>query len=75
VTRKRFNANKHEAAKAAKPVIQHELATIEEASVFLRVHVKTVRRRLKAGKLPGTKADGGQWRLPWAKLRELTGVS
>lgn len=76
MTRKRFNAKKHEAAKATvkQQNGQHELANIQEAATFLRVSVKTVRRRLLAGKLPGSRPDGGQWRLPWAKLRELTGA-
>ena len=74
MNRKRFNSKKHETVKT-KPAVQHELATIEEASEFLRVHHKTVRRRLKAGKLPGSRLPGGQWRLPWAKLREMVGVN
>lgn len=73
--RKRFNAKKHEAAKAAKVDQQPEMATIDDAAKFFRVHPKTIRRRLAAKTLPGTRAGGGPWRLPWAKLREIAGVN
>jgi hypothetical protein len=75
VTRKRFNAKKHEAAKVVAADSLPEMATIEDAAKFFRVHPKTIRRRLAAKTLPGTRAGGGPWRLPWSKLREIAGVN
>ena len=46
---------------------EHELMTCEEAATYLRLHVRTVGRLLKQGKLPGVKV-GRQWRLRRADL-------
>jgi excisionase family DNA binding protein len=46
---------------------EHELLTCEEAATHLRLHVRTVGRLLKQGKLPGVKV-GRQWRLRRADL-------
>ena len=47
--------------------MDRELLTCEEAAAYLRVHPRTVGRRLKEGKLPGVKV-GRQWRLRRADL-------
>ena len=39
-----------------------QIFTCEEAARYLRLHVKSVYRLLKAGKIPGRKV-GGRWRF------------
>jgi excisionase family DNA binding protein len=39
-----------------------QLFTAEEAARYLRLHVKTVYRLLREGKIPGRKV-GGRWRF------------
>ena len=50
-------------------MIRREILTPEEAAGYLRVHLQTVYRRLRAGMLPGAKV-GDQWRLRKADLDE-----
>lgn len=42
---------------------RQELLTVKEYAAMMRVSVKTVRRRIKAGRQPGAFLDGGQWRI------------
>jgi len=39
-----------------------ELLTPEESAKYLKMHVDSVRRLMRAGKLPGVKVGGG-WRI------------
>ena len=43
-------------------VKKEEILTAEEVAEYLRIHPYTVRRLVRAGKLPGFKV-GGQWRF------------
>lgn len=74
VNRKPFNPKPKAAAKSRVDIGDHELATLGEASALFRVSYKTILRRVAAGELPGHK-QGGQWRFPMAKLRELAGIA
>ena len=50
-----------------------ESLTLDEAAKFLQMHPVTVRRHLRAGKLPGRKI-GGEWRISRTALEQfLTG--
>ena len=40
-----------------------ELLTPQESAKYLKMHVDSVRRLLRTGKLPGKKVGGG-WRIP-----------
>ncbi len=44
-----------------------ELFTPEESAKYLKMHVDSVRRLLRNGKLPGVKIGGG-WRIPKGAL-------
>lgn len=37
--------------------------TIEEVAELLRMHPDTIRRLLRAKRLPGKKVGGGEWRI------------
>jgi excisionase family DNA binding protein len=50
---------------------QSKMATAEEVASELRLHVVTVRKLMKTGKLPGTKF-GTAWRMPRRMLDALT---
>jgi excisionase family DNA binding protein len=47
-----------------------ELLTPEESAKYLKMHVDSVRRLLRNGKLPGKKVGGG-WRIPKSALDEM----
>ena len=38
--------------------------TTEQAANILGVHIETVRRLLRAGKIPGARKVGRAWRIP-----------
>jgi excisionase family DNA binding protein len=48
------------------------LLTVGQAAQVLHLHVRTVRRLMREGKLPARKI-GGQWRLPGSQLGTFTG--
>jgi len=45
----------------------HQVLLVEEVAALLRMSPDSVRKRLKAGDLPGVKV-GGEWRIPKARL-------
>ena len=45
-----------------------EFLTTEQVAKLLQIHVVTVRRLIKAGKLPAVRI-GGQWRLDPADIK------
>lgn len=47
-----------------------ELLTPEESAAFLKMHIDSVRRLLRSGKLPGVKVGGG-WRIPKSALKAM----
>lgn len=47
-----------------------ELLTPEESAAYLKMHVDSVRRLLRTGKLPGKKMGGG-WRISRSILDAL----
>jgi excisionase family DNA binding protein len=46
------------------------LLTPEDSAKYLKMHVDSVRRLLRTGKLPGVKVGGG-WRIPKAALDNM----
>ena len=50
--------------------MEEELLTPEESAAFLKIHIDSVRRLLRQGKLPGVKVGGG-WRIPKSALTEM----
>jgi excisionase family DNA binding protein len=46
------------------------LLTVEEAASRLKLHVVTVRKMLREGRLPGIKVGPRQWRVPTAALQQ-----
>ena len=52
----------------------HHIYTVDEAADFLNLHVKTVRRYLREGRLKG-KRIGKQYRIGRADLEEFAGGS
>jgi excisionase family DNA binding protein len=59
----------------------NSLLTIEETAALLRLPVDSVRRLLKAGRLPGGVKIGGKWRIradvldEWSKSLASTSAS
>jgi excisionase family DNA binding protein len=51
-------------------MVDDELLTPEESARYLKMHVDSVRRLLRAGKLPGRKFGGG-WRIAKSSLDEM----
>ena len=51
-------------------VKKEEVLTAEEVAEYLRIHPYTVRRLVRAGKLPGFKV-GGQWRFKKEEIDSL----
>ncbi len=49
---------------------EDQLLTPEEAAVYLKKHVGSIRRLLRTGALPGAKFGGG-WRISKASLDAL----
>lgn len=45
--------------------------TVDEVATQLKLHPRTVRRLLAAGKLPGTKVGAKEWRTPARALVAL----
>jgi excisionase family DNA binding protein len=54
--------------------MEEELLTPEESAIFLKMHIDSVRRLLRQGKLPGVKV-GGAWRIPKSALSEMLTVT
>ena len=50
--------------------MEDELLTPEESAAMLKMHLDSVRRLLRQGKLPGVKV-GGAWRIPRSTLRDM----
>lgn len=50
-----------------------DIVTTEEAARFLRIEDQTVRKLLRARKIPGFRV-GGSWRLRRADLIKIAGV-
>ena len=50
-----------------------ELLTPEESAAYLKMHVDSIRRLLRSGKLPGVKVGGG-WRISKATLDAMLSV-
>jgi excisionase family DNA binding protein len=46
------------------------LLTPEDSAKYLKMHVDSIRRLLRSGKLPGVKV-GGAWRIPKKALDEM----
>lgn len=42
---------------------RNELLTVKEYAYVTRVHVRSVRRRIRRGQQPGAVRVGGQWRV------------
>ena len=53
---------------------KEEILTAEEVADYLRIHPYTVRRLVRAGKLPGFKV-GGQWRFDKKQIDGLNNTS
>lgn len=49
---------------------EDEYLTSEEVAAKLKMHIRTVRRLLATGELPGKKIGGKEWRISAASLRE-----
>jgi len=50
--------------------MEDEVLTPEETAEFLKIHVGSVLRLCRQGKLPGVKIGGG-WRIPKSALIEM----
>ena len=48
-----------------------DLLLPEEAAEELRVHIETIMRWLRSGKLRGVKLPGGAWRVPREELDRI----
>ena len=48
---------------------EDEYLTADEVSEKLKLHIRTVRRLLASGVLPGKKIGGKEWRISAASLR------
>jgi excisionase family DNA binding protein len=52
-----------------KPALDgQEFLTIDEVAAVLRLHPQRLRAMAKAGRLPGARRIGGQWRISRAEL-------
>ena len=54
--------------------MEEEVLTPEEAAAFLKIHVGSVLRLCRQGKLPGVKIGGG-WRILKSALSEMLTVA
>lgn len=50
-------------------MLESEYLTVAQVALKLQLHPKTVRRLLKAGKLPGKRLGSRQWRIYAEDLR------
>jgi excisionase family DNA binding protein len=48
--------------------VTHEILTLDEACALLRLSPRTVRTLVHAGRLPGAKRVGQQWRFSKAEI-------
>jgi excisionase family DNA binding protein len=55
----------------AKKDVEHEFLTPQEVATKLRLHIVTVRRLLREGKLPGVKINARDWRISADALKQF----
>jgi excisionase family DNA binding protein len=60
-----------ETTPAMPDALEDEFFTVEEVRKRLRVHADTVRRWIRAGRLPGTMRFGIEYRIPRTALEKF----